>query len=284
MAEHHHFYPDDKKILSFRPHFVFSGILNCGGNWSNGMHAHNFCEIMHITSGTGATHTESGQYSFKAGDIVVYNSGVLHEEWSLGDDLSILFFAVDNLHIPGLAEGCLIPTDASPVIEAGNYADVLKTFLSVMLDEITQKEAHYKAISTNIATMFCYYILRLYDIKVENPHQTDLCNKAKQYIEDNFNQDISLDTIAGSIHLSKHHFIRIFKEAMGISPMKYLLDVRLEAAKVLLGRTDKSIKEVAGEIGYENALTFSRVFKNSENISPTEYRKRVRDYTLLGEK
>ena len=228
---------------------------------------------MHITGGTGIARTESGQYSFKAGDIVVYNSGVLHEEWSLGDDLSILFFAVDNLNIPGLNEGCLIPSDASPVIESGNYADVLRSFLSVMLDEIAKKEAHYKAISTSIATMFCYYILRLYDIKVENPHQADLCNKAKKYIKENYNKDINLDTISGSIHLSKHHFIRIFREAVGISPMKYLLDVRLDAAKELLGKTDLSIKEIAGEVGYENALTFSRVFKNSENISPTEYRK-----------
>ena len=275
MAEHHHFYPDDKKFLNFRPHFIFSGMLNCGGNWSNGMHGHSFCEVMHITNGAGVARTEHGQYPFKAGDIVVYNSGVLHEEWSMVDDLSILFFAVDNLNIPGLSEGCLIPTDASPVIESGVYADVLKSFLSVMLNEITQKEPHYKAISTSIATMFCYYILRLYDFKVENPHQTDLCNKAKQYIDENYNKDISLDTISGSIHLSKHHFIRIFKEAIGISPMKYLLDVRLETAKNLLCKTDMSIKEIAAEVGYENPLTFSRVFKNSENISPTDYRKKL---------
>jgi len=283
MDEHHHYYPDDKKSLSFRPRVVFTGLLNCGKNWANGMHGHNFCEIMLITSGNGITHTESGWHPFKTGDIVVYNSGVFHEEWSSGNELSILFFAVDNLNVPGLADGCLIPSDASPVIEAGSYDSVLKSFLSVMLSEITRKEAHYNAISTNIATIFCHYILRLHDIKVENPHHTDLCNKAKCYFEENYHRDISLDKVSKSIHLSKHHFIRIFKEIVGISPMKYLLDVRLSAAKDLLSKTGMSIKEIAGEVGYENALTFSRVFKNSENISPTEYRKRVRDYSAISE-
>jgi len=279
MDEHRHFYPDDAKALNFRPHFVFSGVLNCGGNWSNGMHDHGFCEIMHITGGSGVTRTDRGQFPFKAGDIVVYNSGVSHEEWSLSDELSILFFAVDNLNIQGFSEGCLIPENASPVIEAGSYDSVLQSFLSVMQDEITHKNSHYKAISTSIATIFCYYILRLYDIKIENPHHTDLCGKAKKFIEDNYRSDISLDKISGNVHMSKHHFVRIFKEVTSISPMKYLLDVRLNAAKELLGKTDKTIKEIAEDVGYENALTFSRVFKNSENISPTEYRKRATDFT-----
>jgi transcriptional regulator GlxA family with amidase domain len=60
--------------------------------------------------------------------------------------------------------------------------------------------------------------------------------------------------------------------------MKYLLHVRLLAAKELLGHTMLSIKDVAMNVGYENALTFSRVFRNSENISPTDYRRNVHGY------
>jgi len=47
-----------------------------------------------------------------------------------------------------------------------------------------------------------------------------------------------------------------------------------------LGRTELSIRDIAGAVGYENALTFSRVFKNSEAISPTKYRNNVRGYSL----
>jgi len=279
MTEHLHYYPDDEKILSFRPRVVFSGTLTAGEAWSCSVHSHNFCEIMYITKGRAAVSIENEQYTVKVGDIVVYNSGVFHEEKSLDDEFSVLFFAVDNLHIPGLSEGCIVPLDACPVIEAGSYDDMLKAILSLMLDELTLKKAHYKAISTNIATMFCYYILRLYDVKIENPRHNEICNDAMRYIEENYKTDVSLDTIASSVHLSKYHFIRIFKETLGISPMKCLLRVRLSAAKELLGESDLSIKDVATAVGYENALTFSRVFKNSENISPTDYRNNVRGFT-----
>ena len=279
MTEHFHYYPDDEKILSFRPRVVFSGILNAGEDWHGSVHSHNFCEIMYITKGSGTISIENEQYSIKVGDIVIYNSGVFHEEKSVDREFSVLFFAVDNLHIPGLADGCIVPIDACPVIEAGSYDDTLKSFLSVMLKELTQKEAHYKAISTSIATMFCYYILRLYDVKIENPRHVEICNDAMKYIEENYSCDISLGSIAKSVHLSKYHFVRIFKETLGVSPMKCLLRVRLSTAKDLLGSTDKSIKEIAMDVGYENALTFSRVFKNSENISPTDYRNNVRGFT-----
>jgi len=279
MTEHFHFYPDDEKILSFRPRVVFSGTLNAGEKWTGSVHSHNFCEIMYITRGKGVIAIENEQYTVKMGDIIVYNSGVFHEEKSHDKEFSILFFAVDNLQIPGFLEGCIVPVGASPVIEAGSYDDMLKAFLSVMVDELTQKKAHYKAISTSIATMFCYYILRLYGVKIENPRHTEICNEAMKYINENYQSDISLDTIASSVHLSKYHFLRIFKETLGISPMKRLLHVRLSAAKDLLGRTDLSIKDIAMAVGYENALTFSRVFKNSENISPTDYRNNVHGYT-----
>jgi transcriptional regulator GlxA family with amidase domain len=80
--------------------------------------------------------------------------------------------------------------------------------------------------------------------------------------------------------MSKYHFIRVFKETTGVSPMKHLLSVRLSAAKALLRRTDLSVQEIAKEVGYENALTFSRVFKNSEDIAPSEYRKKLRSYAI----
>jgi len=282
MAEHYHyhFYPDDEKTLSFRPRVVFSGTLNSGKDWLSAVHRHNFCEILYITSGEGIINIENEQHSIKTGDIVVYNSGMFHDERSLSDEISILFFAVDNLQIPGLAEGCIVPMDARPVIEAGSYDDTLKSFISVMVDELTQKKSHYKAISTNIATMFCYYILRLYDVKVENPRHVEICNEAMRYIESNYQSDVNLDTIANSVHMSKYHFVRIFKETLGISPMKCLLRIRLASAKDLLGRTDLSIGDIANTVGYENALTFSRVFKNSEGISPTEYRNNVRGFMV----
>ena len=277
--EHLHFYPGQEKVIGFKPRVIFSGILNGKKGWSAVMHRHNFCEIMYVTAGQGFLSIEGKQYSLRTGDVVVYNTGVFHKESCIGDELSILFFAVENVRIPGMIDGCIVPPDACPVIEAGSYDDVLKSFLSVMVTELNEKNAHYKAISTSIAGLFCYYILRLYDIKVENHLLTDVCSKAKEYIDQNYQQDINLDNFASNFHVSKYYFVRTFKEHTGLAPMKYLLYVRMSAAKELLARTDMPIAKIAYEVGYLSALNFSRVFKNSENISPTEYRNNAQGYS-----
>ena len=276
--EHLHFYPNQEKMISFKPQVIFSGILNGGKDWSGGMHRHNFCEIMYITAGQGCLFIEGVEFSVRMGDIVVYNTGVFHEERCTGDEISILFFAVGNIRIPGLSDGCIVPPGASPVIKAGSYDDVLRSFMSVMVTELNEKSVHYKAISTNIASLFCYYILRLYDVKAENLTLTGVCRKAKDYIEENYQQDINLDTFAANFHVSKYYFVRTFKEHTGLAPMKYLLYVRMAVAKDLLSRTDMPISKIAHEVGYLSAPNFSRVFKNSENISPTEYRNSVRGF------
>jgi AraC-like DNA-binding protein len=273
---HLHFYPDQTKIISFHPRVVFTGTLEGGPNWSNGIHSHNFCEIMYITDGSGVCVIEGVEYPVRAGDIIVYNTGVFHEERSAGERLSILFFAAD-IQIPGMAAGCVVPEDAPPIIQAGSYDETLKTFISVMVSELEQKQAHYKAISTHIAGLFCHYILRLYGVKLENQGHSEICQRAKQYLDNHYREDINLSRIADGVHLSKYHFIHIFKEHTGMTPMKYLLFVRMSAAKELLAREGLPIGEVAAAVGYENALAFSRVFKNSEAISPTEYRKKVLD-------
>jgi two-component system response regulator YesN len=83
--------------------------------------------------------------------------------------------------------------------------------------------------------------------------------------------------MAKNLHISKYYFIRLFKEYYGLSPMKYLLYVRLNAAKDMLANTDLTISEIAVAVGYVNAPTFSRVFRNNENITPSEYRSSAKE-------
>lgn len=273
--EHLHFYPDQEKIISFKPKVIFSGLLNGNSSWFNGIHMHNFCEIMYITGGEGIIKILNKEYTIKQGDIVVYNSGVFHEERCTGNELSMLFFAIDNFSIPGMNQGQIVPNGASPVIDSGSYDDVMKTFLSVMVTELQQKPTHYKAISTNIASMIVYYILRLYEVKTEKSAHIAICEKAKEFIDKNYEKPINLGNLASSFHISKYYFIHAFKETTGMSPMKYLLFVRINAAKDLLSKTEMAIGDIALAVGYDNGLAFSRAFKNSENISPTEYRNTI---------
>ncbi|MEL7565347.1 MAG: response regulator [Dehalobacterium sp.] len=109
-----------------------------------------------------------------------------------------------------------------------------------------------------------------------NPNLTDpgyeLVSQAKSFIQSHFNKDITLESVSKSIHLSPFYLSRLFKEKAGINFMDYLIEVRLEKAKLLLLTTNDTIDSIARKIGYSGGNYFSRLFTNRFNIKPSEYR------------
>ncbi|SEQ24436.1 two-component system, response regulator YesN [Lachnospiraceae bacterium NE2001] len=97
-------------------------------------------------------------------------------------------------------------------------------------------------------------------------------DKARDYINANYQKDISLDEVSREINISPYYFSKVFKEATGQNFIDYLTGLRIEKAKELLDNTDMSMKEICVEVGYSNPNYFSRIFKKIVGVSPTEYR------------
>ena len=93
------------------------------------------------------------------------------------------------------------------------------------------------------------------------------------YFNENYNSKISIDDYAESLHISTNWFIHNFKQYAGMSPVQYILSLRMVNAQSLLERTTYNIKEISEIVGYENPLYFSRVFKREIGKSPAQYRK-----------
>ncbi len=146
--------------------------------------------------------------------------------------------------------------------------------------------------STNAALMlFLIRLLREHNVKAEDmglqsyyfnrspgkesdPSATSDADflKVLDYIERHLSEEISLDDLARIVHFEKTYLITKFKEIWGLSPMKYVNTMRIERAKSLLRRSDKSITEIAYETGFGSIHYFSRYFKESVGITPNEYR------------
>lgn len=94
---------------------------------------------------------------------------------------------------------------------------------------------------------------------------------------------IKVNDIAKYIGINRSYLTNIFKKRMGVSPQEYLLQYRLNVGCQLLLTTNLSIQEVAQKIGYENPLTFSKMFKNAYGVSPRNYRLRGRATPPKGE-
>lgn len=95
--------------------------------------------------------------------------------------------------------------------------------------------------------------------------------KAVDFIHYNY-ATINVSDIVEYIGFTRSYFTTIFKRQVGISPQKYLLKYRLKQGCILLLSTGLDIQDIAAQIGYEDPLNFSKMFKNTYGISPTEYR------------
>ena len=98
--------------------------------------------------------------------------------------------------------------------------------------------------------------------------------EALNYIEQNFQNDISVENIASFCGLNRTYFGRIFKETVGKSPQQFLLSYRMAKAAELLKLTKLSISDIGNAVGYPNQLHFSRAFKNVYGVSPREWRNK----------
>lgn len=98
--------------------------------------------------------------------------------------------------------------------------------------------------------------------------------EALTYIEQNFQNDISVEGIAKSCGLNRSYFGRIFKDAIGKSPKEFIMDYRMVKATELLKLTDLTIGDIGNAVGYPNQLHFSRAFKHAYGMSPREWRNK----------
>ncbi|MBF6979169.1 helix-turn-helix transcriptional regulator [Aerococcaceae bacterium zg-BR22] len=115
-------------------------------------------------------------------------------------------------------------------------------------------------------------------IIMENQENTDtifktLSNEIKATIKQNYDLDITLESIADELHYNPNYLSNIFKKEVGVSFTDYLNNYRLKMAKKLLVETDMPIKDIAEKLRYTNSQNFIRFFKKNEGTTPGAYRQ-----------
>jgi len=100
--------------------------------------------------------------------------------------------------------------------------------------------------------------------------------RATERLADDLASDVRLGELAQQCGLSPFHFARAFKSSVGMPPYRYQRHLRIERAKTLLTETNRSVTELAAEVGYESAQSFGRAFRQETGVSPSQYRRATR--------
>jgi transcriptional regulator GlxA family with amidase domain len=98
--------------------------------------------------------------------------------------------------------------------------------------------------------------------------------RAKAYMRERLGEHIAVDDLAHTALFSKFHFTRVFHRVTGMSPGRYLAEMRVQEAMRLLRGTDMKVIDITYAVGYASVGTFSSRFRVRVGVSPTEYRRR----------
>lgn len=109
--------------------------------------------------------------------------------------------------------------------------------------------------------------------KTQIKNEPTIIERAKEYIANNYQNDLNRNDIASAVYLNPDYFSRIFKEKEGISVSDYIIKIRLENAKQRLLTTNQSISDIALSIGYSNTGYFTSSFRRATGVTPKEYRR-----------
>ena len=112
----------------------------------------------------------------------------------------------------------------------------------------------------------------------KNTYLIDEMDHSVTYFHNNYNKPISIEEHAHRHGMSVSWFIRNFKEYTGTTPAQYILSLRISNAQSLLESTSYNVTEIANIVGYDNPLYFSRLFKKQCGVSPSEFRRQLKEF------
>ena len=225
---------------------------------------HSDCFVYVISGKTEYTFTDNTHLSVQANDVLYLAKGSKYIMNITEEPYEVIYVDFDF-------DTAL--TNTSGVFHIKNFTDMKNIFYRMNRKWINKNHAY---------RLECLsHLYRIYALTVQNEHtpyspqsvQIILKNSIKE-IADNFsNPELSVSELARLSGVSEGHFRRIFKNVFSVSPMQYILSVRIEHAKELLTHETVTISQIAEMSGFTSSYYFCKKFKSKTGVSPTNYRK-----------
>ena len=241
-------------------------------------------QIIYIAAGEGHFMLDGQEVIVPAGNMVLYQPKQQQKYFYYGKDRTQVWFVhFTGRQVKSILKHYEIPLDGY-ILHTGISREYEECFRK-MRDELIKCSWGYEEMLTYL---FRELMLMIHRRMTEAMPQVsgfiqEEIDRAKAYFEEHYNEEISIEQYAASRSMSTSWFNRSFRGAVGTSPMKYILDIRIRNAQVLLETTDYSIANIASVIGYDNPMYFSRMFRKAKGLSPAKYRKTYRENCLADE-
>lgn len=249
-------------------------------------HTHDYHEMEIILSGTAINSINDKSFPIGPGDVFIVGKGATHEItqidglelYNLGfNSRAIRNIGSDLLKLPGFHALFLMEQLEDPTVRRLTLEPSELKKAQRLLDEMHEEyEQALPGFQTVLLSEFAHLIVLLsrnYSRSIPERGTWQMAY-ALAKMERDYAEPVSIAELADSVYLSERHFRRQFEKLYQQTPTAYLQKLRLNAAAQLLLRKELSVTDIALTCGFSDCNYFSRVFRQSFGISPTEYRKR----------
>lgn len=276
----------EKEILTeeLNPTFLFTwkGTRTCD---EKRYHCHeNHIEMNFILSGRGKYKIDDEIYQVEEGDLLIFNPGVQHQALTDGNGRPTVEFFVGftDVAFHGMEKNHFHISEGPILHTTGELRQKLFRIASSMEAESADwKQGRYFMLRSYLVQMLLLLIREQTEpVKPKKGYAFESVSKKYvveqivNYFEDHYAEKISLDQIAENMYLSPFYISKIFKSETGDTPIRHLINIRLERAKEILEKGEcNSIQEVAAKVGYDDAYHFSKLFKKKYNVPPSKIKQ-----------
>lgn len=257
--------------------------------WSKGLSIHETFEMVYIKSGEGLFEIGDQKVQVGSNDIVIIKPHQHHKLNVTADggcDFIVLYFKFMNQAHHAMSETSL--ADFINFVSGRESGAFIKLKVSQKNDIIGLLNRILKEKSSDqLGSDLLNYLMLMElfvlisralkaewenSIKNKSPKIKELMQSAIRFVHNNYEREISITDIAKYVFLSPSYFTRAFKEDTGVSPMQYLLNIRIKRACELLIETDMKVGDIAHSVGFSNQQRFNDMFKKQTKMTPMQYR------------
>ena len=230
--------------------------------------------IHYVTKGYGTFNFNGKVYNLKQGDIFILLKGMQVEYVASIDDPWEYYWigfsgsnANEYLNRTSITNSCVANCEENSKIPQIilNMCEISKTYNPSRSDDILLLKELYSLLYALIEEF-----PKPFEYKDKELHT--YIQDALNFINSNYMHSITVQEIADYVNLSRSYLYKIFIKNLGISPQRYLINLRMYKATLLLKGTKLPIGEVASSVGYSDSLLFSKTFSKHFSMSPLNYR------------
>lgn len=250
-------------------------------------HWHEHFQILYCEQGEALVYCNSQPIQVRSGEIVVINGNDVHYGENLSGKLVYYIMKVEFSFLFSNQLDLCQTKYINPLVQNRIFFqnqipqdEKLLALVRHLIGEYNRQEVGYeleiKAYIYHILVLLLRHYGKQTIDETEQEKQRKIISRLRpvlEYMDQHYNEKLSLKQLATMVNMSRHHFCRLFRNIIGKPPVEYINQLRINKALSLLQESSLNVSEIAMTVGFNDSNYFSRMFKKYKQVSPSKMQK-----------